>query len=82
MQTATLTNEEQIKVPKPVQEALGVRPGDQIEFEIREDGTVVVRRERAAKVDLLSLRGVLKPTVRGVTVEEMNETIRKAAGGA
>ncbi len=50
--------------------------------EIREDGTVVVRGERVAKVDLLSLRGVLKPTVRGVTVEEMNETIRKAAGGA
>jgi AbrB family looped-hinge helix DNA binding protein len=82
MQTATLTNEGQIIVPKPVQEALGVRPGDRIGFEIREDGTIVVRAERAEKVDLLSLRGVLKPKVRGVTVEEMNETIRKAAGGA
>jgi AbrB family looped-hinge helix DNA binding protein len=82
MQTATLTNEGQIIVPKPVQEALGVRPGDRIGFEIREDGTIVVRAERAEKVDLLSLRGVLKPRVRGVTVEDMNETIRKAAGGA
>jgi antitoxin PrlF len=82
MQIATLTNEGQIIVPKPVQEALGVRPGDRIGFEIREDGTIVVRAERAEKVDLLSLRGVLKPKVRGVTVEEMNETIRKAAGGA
>lgn len=81
MQTATLTNDGQINVPKPVQEALGVRPGDQIEFEIREDGTVVVRAERAKKVDLLSLRGVLKPKIRGVTVEEMNETIRKTAAG-
>ena len=79
MQTATLTNEGQIKVPKPVQEALGVRPGDQIGFEIREDGTIVVRAEQAKKVALLSLRGVLKPKVHGVTVEEMNETIRHAS---
>lgn len=81
MQTVTLTNEEQIKVPKSVQEALGVRPGDRIGFEIREDGTVLVRAERAEKTDLLSLRGILKPSVRGVTVEEMNETIRKVGGG-
>lgn len=81
MQIAMLNDDGQINVPKPVQEALGVRPGDRIGFEIREDGTIVVRAERAEKVDLLSLRGVLKPKVRGVTVEEMNETIRKAAGG-
>jgi bifunctional DNA-binding transcriptional regulator/antitoxin component of YhaV-PrlF toxin-antitoxin module len=63
-------------------EALGVRPGDRIGFEVREDGTIVVHAERAERVDLLSLRGVLKPQVRGVTVEQMNETIRKVAGGA
>ena len=44
--------------------------------------SLVVRAEPAEKTDLLSLRGVLKPKVRGVTVEEMNETIRRAAGGA
>ena len=65
MQTARLTNEGQINLPKPVQEALGVRPGDWIGFEIREDGTIVVRAERSEKADLLSLRGVLKPKVRG-----------------
>jgi bifunctional DNA-binding transcriptional regulator/antitoxin component of YhaV-PrlF toxin-antitoxin module len=81
MQTVMLTNEERIELPKAVQEALGVRPGDRIGFEIREDGTVLVRAEKAGKVDLLSLRGVLKPKVRGVTVEEMNETIRKVGGG-
>ena len=80
MQVATLTNEEQITLPKPVQDALGVRPGDQIRFEILADGTVLVRAQRAAKVDLLSLRGILKPKVGGVTIEEMNETIRKVGG--
>lgn len=81
MRAAVLTSEGQISVPEPVQEALGVRPGDLIGFEIRDDGTVLVRAERAGKVDLMSLRGVLKPIVRGVTVEDMNETIRKVAGG-
>jgi bifunctional DNA-binding transcriptional regulator/antitoxin component of YhaV-PrlF toxin-antitoxin module len=81
MQTVMLTNEEQINVPKFVQDALGVRPGDRIGFEIQEDGTVVVRAERPKKGDLLSLRGILKPKARGVTVEEMNETIRKVGGG-
>jgi bifunctional DNA-binding transcriptional regulator/antitoxin component of YhaV-PrlF toxin-antitoxin module len=81
MQTATLTDEEQIKLPKSVQDALGVRPGDLVGFEIQENGTVLVRAERVDKVDLLSLRGVLKARVRGVTVEDMNETIRKVGGG-
>jgi AbrB family looped-hinge helix DNA binding protein len=81
MQAATLTNDEQITVPKPIQDALGVRPGDRIGFEIREDGTITVRADRVERGDLMALRGILKPKVRGVTVEEMNETIRKAAGG-
>ena len=81
MQTVTLTNDERINVPKSVQDALGVRPGDRIGFEIQEDGTVLVRAERPKKGDLLSLRGILKPKIRGVTVEEMNETIRKVGGG-
>jgi bifunctional DNA-binding transcriptional regulator/antitoxin component of YhaV-PrlF toxin-antitoxin module len=82
MQASTLTSDEQIKVPKLIQDALGVRPGDRIGFEIQEDGTIVVRAERVEKVDLLSLRGILKPKVRGVTVEDMNETIRRVSGGA
>ena len=82
MHTATLTNDEQIKVPQPIQEALGVRPGNRIGFEVQKDGTIVLRAERRERVELLSLRGILKPKVRGVTVEQMNETIRKVGGGA
>lgn len=80
MQTVTLMNDEKINVPKSVQDALGVRPGDRIGFEIQGDGTVIVRAEQARKGDLLSLRGILKPKVRGVTVEQMNETIRDVGG--
>lgn len=82
MQTATLTNEEQIKVPRSVQDALGVRPGDRLGFEIMGDGTVVVRAERTEKGNLLSLRGSIKPSVQGVTGEEMNDTIRRVGGSS
>ncbi|MBK9262762.1 MAG: hypothetical protein IPM54_23535 [Polyangiaceae bacterium] len=81
MQIETLGNDELIKLPKSVQDALGIRPGDQIGFEIRDDGTVLVRAERPRSSNLLSLRGILKPQVRGVSVEQMNETIRQMGGG-
>lgn len=81
MQIETLGNDELIKLPKSVQDALGIRPGDQIGFEIRDDGTVLVRAERPRNSNLLSLRGILKPQVRGVSVEQMNETIRQMGGG-
>ena len=82
MQIETLGNDELIKLPKSVQDALGIQPGDQIGFEIRNDGTVLVRAERAMKSSLLSLRGILKPQVQGVSVEQMNETIRNVAGAS
>ena len=80
MQIETLRTDESIKLPKSVQDALGIRPGDQIGFEIRNDGAVLVRAERAQKSNLLALRGILKPQVRGVSVEQMNETIRNMGG--
>lgn len=36
MLRATLTSKGQLTVPKKVREALGLRPGDQVEFEVME----------------------------------------------
>ena len=77
MASATITSKGQITVPKEIREALGVRAGDRLAFRARADGTVVVEAET---VDMMTLRGALKPRVRGVTVEAMNEAIRRAAG--
>jgi len=77
MASATITSKGQITVPKEIREALGVHPGDRLAFRARGDGTVVVEAET---VDLLSLRGALKPRRKGVTVEAMNEAIRRTAG--
>jgi AbrB family looped-hinge helix DNA binding protein len=77
MASATITSKGQITVPKEIREALGVRPGDRLAFHRRGDGTVVVEAET---VDLMTLHGALKPRRKGVTVEAMNEAIRRTAG--
>jgi AbrB family looped-hinge helix DNA binding protein len=76
MSEAKLTSKGQITVPKRVREVLAVQPGDRLAFRIHEDGTVSVEAET---VELESLRGAVRPRVRGVTVEAMNETIRRRA---
>jgi antitoxin PrlF len=76
MPSSTITSKGQITVPKDVRDALGVRPGDRLAFRVSEDGTVTVEAET---VDIRSLRGIVKSKVRGVTVEAMNDTIRRAA---
>lgn len=74
MPSATMTSKGQITVPKDVRTALGVGPGDRLAFRIATDGTVTVEAET---VDLRSLRGSVKSRVRGVTLDEMNDIIRR-----
>ena len=78
MPTATLTSKGQITLPRKVRDLLRVRTGDAVEFVIGADGDV---RVRAGTLDVSALRGVLRrPGRRPVSVERMNEAIRKAAG--
>lgn len=56
MEEATLTSKSQITVPKAVREALGVGPGDRIQFVPSWSGFRLV----VIKGDITSLRGVLK----------------------
>jgi len=76
MPTATVTSKGQITIPRQVRQALGLRPGDRVAFRVREDGTVSVEPET---VDVLTLRGRLKPRVHGVSVADMDRAIRRAA---
>ena len=77
MPSAKLTSKGQITSPKEVRKALRLHTGDRLAFRVRDNGTVLVEAE---KVDLKSLRGVVHSRVRGVTVEKMNEVIRRAGG--
>ena len=78
MPAATLTSKGQITIPKEIREALGIRTGDRIAFRLRHDGIVEMEPET---VDLLSLRGILQPRIRGVTLEDFEEAIAKEASG-
>lgn len=77
---ATLTSKGQITIPKEIRDALRLESGDQVAFRLRDDGVVELVSEN---IDLLSLFGILKPKVRGVTLEQMEEAIRQqgAASG-
>ena len=77
MSSSTMTVKGQVTLPKPIRDKLGVEPGDRVEFRVKPSGEVVVE---VSTVDLRSLRGMLKPRERGVTVEQMNETIRQCSG--
>lgn len=78
MSTATVTSKGQITIPKEVRDALGLETGHRVAFWLREDGVVEMHPEN---VDLMSLCGVLKPSVKGVTVEDMKEAVRQGAAG-
>jgi AbrB family looped-hinge helix DNA binding protein len=76
MPSATLTSKGQITVPKEVREALSLEAGHRVAFVLREDGVVEMRPET---VDLMSLFGAIKPRITGVTLEDMDEAIRRSA---
>lgn len=72
MPTATLTSKGQVTIPKEVRDKLGLDTGDRLAFRVRDDGVVELAPENVA---LMSLYGIVKPTVRGVSVEDMKATI-------
>lgn len=77
MAAVTVDQKRRLTLPEEVVTSLGLEGGDRVAFTVRSDGVVEMRAET---VDLLSLCGTIKPKVRGISVEEMNEAIRKAAG--
>jgi antitoxin PrlF len=75
MPSATVTSKGQITLPKQIRERLGLETGDRVSFRAQPDGTVVLEPET---VDLLSLRGRVRPRVRGVTTDDMRAAVERA----
>ncbi len=75
MPSSTLTSKGQVTVPKAIRDRLGLHEGDRVAFRVTSAGEVVVE---AATLDLRDLRGVLRSPGRRVSVEEMEEAVRKA----
>ncbi len=76
--TAKVTAGGRITIPKQVREALKLRPGDKVRFEVEDDGCA---RMKAMNRSIDDIVGMLKPYYDGpvITVEEMNEAIGGAA---
>ena len=77
MPRSTITAKGQTTVPKDIREHLGIGAGDEIEFVILENGTVMIE---PAYVDITTLAGILHRKGRkAVSVEDMNKAIRLRA---
>ena len=76
MATSTLTDKGQTTVPQEVREALGVKARHQLQWTIRNDGTVLVRPQPSA-LDLFASLPVRKRTL-GRAAER--EAVMKAVG--
>ena len=79
MPTATLTSKGQTTIPKEVRDHLALRPGDRMAFVIEEDGRVVLE---AATLSIRDLKGIVPKPAKPVSIEAMEETIRRRAAGA
>lgn len=78
MSMATITSKGQTTIPKEIRDHLKLHPGDRIDFIIEREGRVVIE---PSTVDVKELEGILhKPGKKAVSVEDMNQAIRKRFG--
>ncbi len=79
MAASTLTSKGRVTIPKKVRERLGLKAGDRLVFRFDDQGNLLVRPE--ARSPLGRLPGLLKHLAgeRPVTVEEMNEAVKRRA---
>lgn len=77
MPTSTLTSKGQVTIPKRIRERLGLRVGTRLEFRIDARGKLFVEPESAGRLGRVP--GLLHHLAgeRPVTVEEMDEAIRR-----
>ena len=79
MARATVSSRGQTVIPKPVREHLGLQPGDEVEFIVRDDGEVLVK---PATEDIRKLKGMLHRAGRKpVSLQAMKAAVRRRGSG-
>lgn len=71
---AVSTIKGQTTIPREIRRHLNLKPGDRLEFLVEADGKVVLV---PATVDIADLKGMLAPAPKRVSLEEMEQAIRK-----
>lgn len=75
MASSTITTKGQITIPKAIRDALMLNAGDKIEFVVTDKREALIR-PISKKVD--EVFGILRnPNQKKVSVEDMNEAIRR-----
>ena len=78
MPTATLTSKGQTTIPREVREFLKLKPGDKLEFTL--DPLEQTVNLKAANIDVMSLRGMLKTRrMKPYNQQERKLSLRKRA---
>ena len=81
MTVLTVTSRGQVTLKKDILKHLGIHPGERLSIEKLPDGRIEVRAERR-KGKISDAFGMLKREgQRPVSIEEMNEAIRKGWAG-
>ena len=76
---SAITVKGQATIPKAIRDHLRLKPGDRVKFFLHPDGSVVL----LPKLPAQALRGMVKSRRRRpARIEEMNEAVAAAAGGA
>ncbi|MGE0743077.1 MAG: AbrB/MazE/SpoVT family DNA-binding domain-containing protein [Hyphomonadaceae bacterium] len=78
MSTATLTSKGQLTLPKAVREAMGVGPGDRVDFVLMEDGNFAVL---PATHSVKSLKGLIAKPKKPVSLADMDKAVAQGAKG-
>jgi AbrB family looped-hinge helix DNA binding protein len=78
MLESTITEKGQTTVPKEIRDALGVKSGQRLQWEVAGNGTVRVRPEPSA----LALFGSLKSRRKFPGIREEKEAVRKHIGAS
>jgi len=77
MPRATITSKGQITLPKAIRDRLGLSPGDQVDFQIDNDGSITVV---SVKRSALRLHGVVgSERAEPLSIEEMDRAIADRA---
>jgi antitoxin PrlF len=66
----TLTSKGQVTIPKPVRDRLGVKPGDEVTFEMAPDGRVTVSKART-KPKRSRFAALLGHAGKGMTTDQI-----------
>lgn len=78
MAAATLTSKGQLTLPKEVRAALGVGPGDRVDFVLMKDGNFAVL---PATHSVKKLKGIIARPKKPVSPGDMDKAIVQGAGG-